>query len=305
MRRCLVQYKRSKYTDRWPIDSHSTKPPRGWLGWPGGKKFAFILSHDVDTRKGYDNVLRLAELEEQMGFRSQFNFVPERYGEIRMDLLDKLKRRGFGVGVHGLYHDGKLFESKKIFAKNAIKINDYLKQWDSKSFSAPSMIRNHAWMHEHLDVDFCISTFDTDPFEPQPEGAGTIYPYWVQNDFSKRPFLELPYTIVQDFTLFLLLGEKSVDIWRQKLDWIASRGGMALLNTHPDYMNFRNSPNGLEEYPSSLFCDFLKYTLRRYKESYWHALPSQVHDLFRSSYGNFMHAASNSAPSPLTMANDL
>jgi hypothetical protein len=48
----------------------------------------------------------------------------------------------------------------------------------------------------------------------------------------------LPYTLVQDFNLFKILREPNIDIWKRKLDWIAERGGMALINTHPDYMGF-------------------------------------------------------------------
>ena len=51
-------------------------------------------------------------------------------------------------------------------------------------------------------------------------------------------YVELPYTLPQDSTLFLLLREKTNGIWKTKLDWIAQHGGMALLNTHPDYMRF-------------------------------------------------------------------
>jgi hypothetical protein len=32
------------------------------------------------------------------------------------------------------------------------------------------------------------------------------------------------------------MGEKTISIWKKKLDWIVEKGGMALLITHPDYM---------------------------------------------------------------------
>ena len=231
-----------------------------------------MLSHDVDTLKGYNNVLKLAELEEKMGFRSQFNFVPERYGQVSIDLLNELKSRGFGVGVHGLKHDGKLFSSIKIFNERAPRINSYLEAWGTRSFTTPSMIRNHEWMHD-LGMDFCTSTFDTDPFEPQSAGAGTIFPYWVQSRSNHQRFLELPYTLVQDFTLFVLLGEKNINIWKQKLDWIAAKGGMALLNSHPDYMRFGNSKRSIDEYPVSYYIEFLKYVRNNYEGNFYHNLP--------------------------------
>jgi hypothetical protein len=275
LRRQIAQYKLKKYAHIWPIDPNSAAPPPGWKGWPDGKQFALVLSHDVDTRKGYENVLRLAYLEEQMGFRSQFNFVPERYGKIESELLDELKKRGFGFGVHGLYHDGKLFSSKEIFDERVPRINGYLGKWGTKGFTTPSMIRNHEWMHD-LNIDFCTSTFDTDPFEPQSDGAGTIFPYWVQSNSTKHGFLELPYTLVQDFTLFILLGKKNIDIWQKKLEWIVKKGGMALINTHPDYMNFDDRRCKREEYSVGIYLDFLKHIIKAYFDNYWNVLPEQL-----------------------------
>jgi hypothetical protein len=280
----------------WPIDPNSGNPPVGWRGWPQGKEFALVLSHDVDTRKGYKCVPKLAELEEQMGLRSQFNFVPERYGKVEIGLLNELKRRGFGIGVHGLKHDGKLFRSKAIFSERAPRINAYLKEWGTKGFTTPSMIRNHDWMHE-LNVDFCISTFDTDPFEPQSDGVSTIFPYWVKSNSSRRGFLELPYTLVQDFTLFVLLREKTIDLWRRKLDWIASKGGMALLNSHPDYMDFENRGSDSLEYAVDYYTKFLEYVKNTYADKVYHAPPADVAEFYRSSIS--LSCDTNSAPKRL------
>ena len=279
MRRRIAQHQRKKYIHNWPIDFDSAKPPQGWPGWPDGRQFGLVLSHDVDTAKGYNNVLKLVDLEEEMDFRSQFNFVPERYANLDISLLEELKKRGFGIGVHGLKHDGKLFSCKEIFNESAPRINSYLEEWGTRAFTAPSMIRNHEWMHE-LNMDFCVSTFDTDPFEPQSGGAGTIFPYWVQGRSPGHGFLELPYTLVQDFTLFVILGETSIDVWKQKLDWIAGNGGMALLNSHPDYMNFGPGACQAEDYHATFYRAFLEYIQSHYNERYWHALPSDVWDFW-------------------------
>jgi len=274
-RRLRAQYKLRKCGHIWPIDPVAAEKPAGWHGWPDGNRFGVVLSHDVDTARGYDNVRRLSDLEEDMGLRSQFNFVPERYGEVQVNLLDELKSRGFGVGIHGLKHDGKLFNSKQIFDERAPRINEYMKRWGTTAFTAPSMIRNHEWMHQ-LDIDYCVSTFDTDPFEPQSDGAATIFPYWVEDESSDSRFLELPYTLAQDFTLYVILGERTNDRWKQKLDWIAENGGMALLNSHPDYMDFDTRGNERERYPIALYRDFLQYIKDRYEGRYWHALPRDV-----------------------------
>jgi hypothetical protein len=177
MRRQLTLRKRKQCADVWPILEDAGRPPEGWKGWPDGKQFAFVLTHDVDTAKGHDNCLRLADLEESLGFRSSFNFVPERY-EVSSSLRDDLWRRGFEIGVHGLVHDGKLFSSRKIFEERAKKINAYLKEWGSFGFRAPAMHHNLEWIGE-LNITYDASTFDTDPFEPQPDGVGTIFPFAV------------------------------------------------------------------------------------------------------------------------------
>jgi hypothetical protein len=275
IRRRVAGYKRKKYSHIWPIDPSSTEPPAGWQGWPDNKRFALVLSHDVDTRKGYDYCLKLAHLEEGLGFRSSFNFVPERYGVISPDLVEGLKRRGFGIAVHGLKHDGKLFSSKEIFDERATRINSYMHEWGTRGFTAPSMLRRHEWMHA-LNMEYCVSTFDTDPFEPQPAGVGTIFPFWVSDRSPGKGFLELPYTLVQDFTLFVILMEQDIGLWKQKVDWIAEKGGMALLNSHPDYMHFGGGACGPEEYPVSHYVEFLNYLGSRYGGRYWHALPSEV-----------------------------
>lgn len=274
LRREIARYKRKKYSHVWPIDPCAGKKPSGWRGWPEGKRFALVLSHDVDTAKGQDCVLKLAELELDLGFRSAFNFVPERYinhKEIKSSLINS----GFELNVHGLKHDGKLFSSNRVFENEAIKINKYLKNWGSTGFTSPSMLSRADWLHK-LDITHSISSFDTDPFEPQPYPVRTIFPFWVGNGNSSRGYVELPYTLPQDHLLFVILKEKTIDIWKQKLDWVVSCGGMALLTTHSDYMNFGNRPLKEEEYPVQFYESFLNYVNKRYKDKFYHALPRDI-----------------------------
>jgi hypothetical protein len=273
VRRRMVLQKMKRSTNIWPINEEAKKRPGNWEGWPDGKRFAYVLMHDVDTGKGYDKCYELMDLEESRGFRSSFNLVPERYN-ISADLRQDLVRRGFEVAVHGLKHDGKLFLSKKGFRRQAIRINEYLKEWQCNGFVSPSMICRLDWIHE-LAIDYDTSTFDTDPFEPQPHGANTIFPFWVENCTSKG-FVELPYTLPQDFTLFVLMKERNIDIWKKKLDWIVEKGGMALLITHPDYMNCKKGSCNIEEYPMDFYEKFLNYVKGKYEDQYWHVLPSEM-----------------------------
>jgi len=273
LRRKLVEKKRSKHKDIWPILESSAKPPTNWQGWPKGKEFAFILTHDVESIAGHDRCKQLIRLEEELSFVSSFNFVPERY-EVSAELRHYIEKKGFEVGVHGLKHDGKLFSNKNIFNKRAVKINRHIKEWNAAGFRAPAMHHNLEWLKQ-LNIEYDLSTFDTDPFEPQSDGVGTIFPFIVERNNLKDGYVEMPYTLVQDFTLFILMKEKDIRIWKEKVDWIADNGGMALVNVHPDYVNFENDIK-TEEFPVKIYSDFLNYVKESYNAKYWNALPKDV-----------------------------
>ena len=281
-RQKIARIKRRFYRNVWPIDPSAAIPPNGWTGWPDGKRFALVLSHDVDTLYGYRNVEKLLQIEGELGFRSIFNFVPERYGKISLDFLRSIKDRGFEVGLHGLKHDGKLFSTKKIFDERAPRLNHYLEKWGTNYFTSPSMHHNLSWLTE-LNISHAISTFDTDPFEPQPTGANTIFPFWVYNPQINKGYIEMPYTLPQDSTLFLILKEKTINIWKRKLEWIVHNGGMVLLNTHPDYMAFDGNIKSNFLYPFEFYTDFLNYIKTKYRGQYYHAKLSKVGDIFLHS----------------------
>jgi glycosyltransferase involved in cell wall biosynthesis/peptidoglycan/xylan/chitin deacetylase (PgdA/CDA1 family) len=257
----------------WPIDACAGTAPPGWPGWPEGKRFAFVLTHDVEGSRGLARVERLADLDRAHGFRSSFNFVPEGEYRVRPELRNRLAQAGFEVGVHGLEHDGKLYNSKAAFAAKAARIRQYMADWGAVGFRSPLMQHRLSWLHQ-LHAEYDASTFDTDPFEPEPDGVRTIFPFWVPAPGSQG-YVELPYTLVQDFTLFVVLREPNIDIWKRKLDWIVERGGMALLNTHPDYMCFEGR-KGKYEFSADLYAEFLQYVKDRYEGSYWSALPREV-----------------------------
>jgi hypothetical protein len=268
-----------KYKDVWPILPGSEKKPGNWKGWPDGKEFAFVLTHDVELRKGHDRCRELLELEKKLGFKSSFNFVAERY-KVDKELRELIVSEGFEVGIHGIKHDGKKFKNRKIFSERAKKINHYIKEWNIVGFRAPAVQHNLEWIGE-LDIEYDLSTFDTDPFEPQPDGVGTIYPFLVERKNGLPGYVELPYTLDQDFTLFILMKESSSRIWIDKLNWIAKNGGMALVIIHPDYVNLNNVRES-EEYPVEYYYNFLQYVKENYEGKYWNALPRDVATYYRN-----------------------
>ncbi len=280
LRRRRARIKRVACGNIWPIDERAGNTPPNWPGWPEGKSFAFVLTHDVEGTIGIERLPRLMSLEQKYGFRSSFNLVPEGEYRVSEGLLNAIDNAGFEVGVHGLRHDGRLYKSKAAFASSAARIREYLHRWKACGFRSPLMQHNLSWLHQ-VRADYDASTFDTDPFEPEPDGRATIFPFWVPGP-DGNGYVELPYTLVQDFTLFVVLREKSIDIWKRKIDWIAARGGMVLLNTHPDYMRFEGAPTNYE-FPISLYEELLSYVQEKYARAFWAALPRDVVEFYRCS----------------------
>lgn len=276
---------RERSSQFWPINEAAGKTPPGWGGWPNGKQFALVLTHDVESTDGMEKVQNLAHLEMSFGVRSSFNFIPEGGYSVPDDLRAWLAGHGFEVGVHDLYHDGKLYRSRSAFKFKAQQINRYLRTWGAAGFRSGFMLRQLEWLHD-LDVDYDASTFDTDPFEPQSDGCRTIFPFFVPNPNRKdgAGYVELPYTLPQDSTLYLLLRERSPDIWLQKLDWVAEHGGLALINIHPDYMDFDKSDFSSLRYPVSLVESLLDYVCSRYRNDFWNPLPKDLAIWYRQSH---------------------
>jgi len=274
LRRIIIDLNEDKYKNFWPIYDKAGCAPKGWIGWPYNKQFAVVLTHDVDTRRGQERCLDLMNLEKELGFRSAYFFVPW-ICKNRLSIQQRLKKNKFEVAVHGLFHDGKLFQSRNVFQKRAGLINYFISEWKALGFRSPAMHHDLTWIHD-LDILYDASTFDVDPFEPQPDGVSTIFPFTVKDGLSGKSYVELPYTLPQDFTIFTLMRHKNIDIWKRKLDWIAESGGMALVITHPDYMNIEGGKLSIDEYPVDYYLDFLFYIKNKYANQYWHALPKEV-----------------------------
>jgi len=251
-----------------------------------------------------DKCRELMEVELKLGFRSSFNFVPEGAYSVCPEVLGMLRQNGFEIAVHDLNHDGRLFDSRRSFALKANKINQHIKKWGAIGFRSGFMLRKLEWLHD-LNILYDSSTFDTDPFEPQPDGAGTIFPFWVpcsgppsqsgieirelSGASQRRGYVELPYTLPQDSTLFLLLRERSIDIWRRKLAWIAANGGMALVNVHPDYISFNGDRGSPFRFPVHHYEELLQHVKRDYEHQCWHALPREA---------AFLHSANHFPKNP-------
>lgn len=226
--------------------------------WPEGRRHAVILTHDVESVAGIENIGRVREVERRHGFVSSWNLVAEWY-PIPDGLFDALRGEGCEIGLHGIRHDGRLFASRADFESNLPAICRYVAEWDVVGFRSPATHRNAAWIGE-LPVLYDSSFPDTDPFEPQPGGCCSIFP------FRLGEVVELPITLVQDHTLWEILRERGIEPWTSKSEWIMRQHGLINVIVHPDYVR---DPARLE-----LYDRFLAFLAAQ--PSGWHALPRDV-----------------------------
>lgn len=226
--------------------------------WPNRKTFALVLTHDVETQKMHCIIPRIADLEEKFGFRSSFNIVGSQIPE-NLNMFKELKTRGFEIGIHGWHHNETAFNSRETFRESAQRIEECLETMEAVGIRFPLNLRQPYWM-QTLKIEYDLSFFDTDPFEPIPGGAMSIWPFFIGK------ILELPATLTQDNTLVNLLGEKTPRIWIQKVDFIKKYHGMALLNSHPDYLFDKNVWNIYEEFLERM----------HNMETCWNALPRET-----------------------------
>jgi hypothetical protein len=225
--------------------------------WPRGHTWALVLTHDVETETGRDAIDRVRSVETALGLRSAWNLVPERY-HVPDDLVARLTEAGCEVGVHGLRHDGRDLESLRTLRRRLPEMRRWAERWGAVGFRSPATHRVWDWMPE-LGFDYDSSSPDTDPYEPMSGGCCSWHP------FFNRRLVELPLTLAQDHTIFTILGISS-GVWHDKAELLRRRGGMALIDTHPDYM--------LDDAPLSAYERFL--SAFGADPDVWVALPRDV-----------------------------
>jgi peptidoglycan/xylan/chitin deacetylase (PgdA/CDA1 family) len=231
--------------------------------WPERRRFAFILTHDVEGPRGVENIPRVLEIERRHGLRSSWNFVAEDYA-IDPGLFPALREAGCEIGLHALHHDGLLFADRASFDAQLPRIHQVMKEWEAVGFRSPATHRRSAWMPE-LGCLYDSSFPDTDPFEPQPGGCCSIWPFFLDD------LVELPITMVQDHTLFEILRETSIRRWVEKSEWLAGNHGLINVLVHPDYM--------LSDRRLDLYEQLLDHLAGL--SGGWHALPREVASWWR------------------------
>ncbi len=231
--------------------------------WPGGSRYAVVVTHDVEGTAGIANVERVREVERRHGFVSSWYFVAESY-PIPDQLFDALRAEGCEIGLHGIHHDDRLFRDRASFERELPAIHRYMAEWEAVGFRSPATHRNADWMAE-LPALYDSSFPDTDPFEPHSGGCCSVMPFFFGD------VVELPITLVQDHTMWEILRESGIDRWVDKSEWIMRHHGLINAIVHPDYLL---DPRRLE-----LYDRFLAFLAAQ--QGGWHALPRDVANWWR------------------------
>jgi hypothetical protein len=226
--------------------------------WPKPFTWALVLTHDVETKNGYDNLSRLRDIEEALDLRSSWNFVARRY-DVDDAVVEDLWNAGHEVGVHGLYHDGRDLESRAVLEKRLPEMAAHGRRWKAVGFRSPALRRSFDLM-PLLGFDYDSSYPDTDPYGPDGGGCCSWLPYTIGD------LVELPVTVPQDHTLFEILHQHDGRAWHEKTEYLRGRGGMALMITHPDYMG--------EPARQAAYADFLRTFAS--DAAAWKPLPREI-----------------------------
>jgi hypothetical protein len=243
------------------------KVPFVWF-WPDGASSCVTMTHDVETEAGRDYCPELMNVDDAFGVKAAFGIVPEERYEVSTGLLDAIRNRGFEVAVQDLNHDGRLFDNREEFLRRANLINRYGREYRAKGFRAAVLYRKPEW-YDALDFSFDMSIPNVAHLDPQHGGCCTVMPYFIGN------ILELPVTTTQDYTLFHVLNELSIDLWKTQIDLILKKNGLLSFIVHPDYII---EPEKLSIYEALLGC------LRAFAEKIpiWFALPCDVDSWWRA-----------------------
>jgi hypothetical protein len=129
------------------------------------------------------------------------------------------------------------------------------------------MYRNQDW-YDAFNFSYDMSVPNVAHLEPQRGGCCTVMPYFIGK------VLELPLTTIQDYSLFHILGDYSIDLWKSQIDLILKRNGLVSFIVHPDYV--------IDKRAQQVYAALLRHIAQlRDDGKIWVALPNEVNQWWR------------------------
>ena len=129
-------------------------------------------------------------------------------------------------------------------------------------FSSAILYRNVDW-YDALDFSYDMSIPNVAHLDPQPGGCCTVLPFFIGK------ILELPVTATQDYSLFNILHDYSIRLWKEQISLIQEDCGLISFIVHPDYI--------ISACARRIYVELLAYLSNlRSKGEVWMALPRDV-----------------------------
>ena len=288
MRRRIQRFRARNWTHvsfpKWPVDTtveeicgklllsamdakQVNKLPFIWF-WPNGAQSALTMTHDVEAEAGRRFCQEMMDVDDAHGVKASFQIVPEGRYEVSPEFLASFRKRGFEIAIQDLNHDGRLFDDRQEFLRRAKKINQYKEEFGAKGFRAAVLYRNPEWYGD-LNFDYDMSIPNAAHLDPQSGGCCTVLPYFIGD------IVELPVTTVQDYMLFHILNENSIDLWRSQIETILRNNGLISFIIHPDYV--------IEAGPRKIYESLLTHIQELCtKTNIWSALPREIEFWWRA-----------------------
>ncbi len=199
-----------------------------------------VLTHDIETANDFPWAARMADVEEELGFRSSWNFIPKRY-RVDKKLMTRLVDRGHEICIHGIWHNNReAFVPPAELRKQFTAMKPFMSEYNVAGFRSPSWYRTTVLfdvLSEFFDYD--MSCLDVDVVCPGGHGGvGLARPFHIRRDL-----VELPVTLGYDALVYSdLPHSRWIDYWRPKIDFIRSAGAALVVNSHPEFTYCGNEP---------------------------------------------------------------
>ena len=198
--------------------------------WPERRRFALVLTHDVDSAEGLALAPELAREEQERGLSSCWFLVGRDY-ELAEEAIGSLRDAGGELALHDVHHDNRgAFLAPAAIARRLDSVRQEVERFGMRGFRSPSMLVSEP-LYDALEERFAWDSSVADSaLLPVRGGGGTVFP-------SERGRLTvLPLTLPADGQLVGrgMPPERVLAAWIAKAEWVRSVGGTAMILTHPE-----------------------------------------------------------------------
>ncbi len=243
---------------RWPLDLSADllADLAGQASPFAGAPTPVVLTHDLDSQEGLDNVCPLfIDREERIGASSTSFIVPNGW-LMNPGPLRELQAHGHELGIHGYDHSNRTsFVTPEERDQRLREGRRLAGLYRMIGYRAPSLLRSRALLEalpRYYTYDSSIPT-SGGPFPVPNNGCASARPFMLGS------LVELPLSLPRDGSL-LFLGYSAADmaaLWIELAQQIARSGGVVVLLTHCE-ARFSGNQRMLAAYDR--FLDFIAST---------------------------------------------